>query len=96
MSVTYTITETRPSTNVPFYQMPVETINYIQKYNNVRTGNKGQAILSEDQLTRTTVELFATQADMDIFQADAVMSTFRQNLDAYNTTNNITITRTTS
>jgi len=96
MSVTYTITETRPSTNVPFYQMPVETITYIQKYNNVRTGNKGQAIFSEDQLTRTTVELFATQADMDIFQADAVMSTFRQNLDAYNTTNNITITRTTS
>ena len=96
MSVTYTITETRPSTNIPFYQMPAETITYIQKYNNVRTGNNGHAIFSGDQLTRTTVEIFATQADMDIFQADAVMATFRQNLNAYNTANNITITRTAS
>jgi hypothetical protein len=96
MSITYTITETRPSTNVPFYHMPTEIVNYIQKYNNVRTGNKGKAILSEDQLTRTTIEIFASQADMDAFQTDLIMAAFRQNLNDYNTANNITITRTTS
>lgn len=92
--LTVTLTEARPNTAVPFYTWSYEFITYIQKFNDIRTGNKGQYTVSSDQLSRTGIETFASQADLDTYKTDITVTSNIDSFNSYNQTNNITVTRT--
>lgn len=92
MSVTLTITETRQDPTVPFFNMPADWITYVQKYNNVRLGNGGVYIFSDDKLTRTSKTVFVSQEAADQFAADETVRAGLKLRDEHNAANNITRT----
>jgi hypothetical protein len=89
MSLTVTITETRPDLSVAFFEPPWSFIEYIQKYNDIRHRTVYGWTLAPDNLSRTMVTTYDVQSDQDIFLADAEVVSITKLTDAHNTSNGI-------
>ena len=90
MSISIVITEVRPDQTTPFFIMPAEIINYIQRYNSFRQGDGGIAEYSEDLLTKISRVQFASAYDHEVFHNDPTVKSGFDAMVAYNTANGIT------
>ena len=89
-AVIHTITETRPSTTVPFIKEDMDLITYIQKYNHFRKRNEPAGwTTSPDLLTRTITHTYTSKDDLTTFISDPLVAARIVLVDAYNVTNGI-------
>lgn len=82
--ITVTITETRPNTTIPFWDEPLDFLQYIQKYNDVRFRTVNGWTYSQDELIRTHVAQFTTMEDFTLFDTDINVEENRNNWNNYN------------
>lgn len=89
MSLTVTITETRPDLSVAFFEPSWSFIEYIQKYNNIRHRNVYGWTLAPDKLSRAMVTTYDTQSEYDIFLADSEVVSISKLIDTHNASTSI-------
>ena len=92
MTISLVITEVRTDITTPFFEMPAEWISYVQRYNSIRKGSGGIAEYSEDLLTKTYREQYASEYDRETFLNDPIVKMGMDAKIAYNSANNITRT----
>lgn len=97
-TITATVTETRPSADVPFFEMSDEDKEH-RKNNYITPGIIlfGKSTLSDDQLQKIFIQVFIDNESRVAFINDPVFVAYREKKEAYNTQHNIesTITFTT-
>lgn len=91
MTVTVTVSFTRPSTATPFYTPTADVVSHWQTAY-VSTGMlvSRSDNLSQDGLTRTIVNVWKDQASLDAWRADPIRNQLMSARAAYHTTNKVT------
>lgn len=92
-TVTVTTTDTRPDTEVGFFEATPEERQYRRSfYIESRKILSFKVEYSTDHLSKTTTLVFATPEDKALYLADPTIKAFRQRRAAYNAANLIEAT----
>jgi hypothetical protein len=92
--ITVTRKETRPNLTTDWYRTPQDFIQYIQRFNDIRSRPKFAWTLSDDMLSRTFIEFFPSQQEYDTYLADPTVMAGYQASKAHNDSKNIVIDKT--
>ncbi len=94
MAIKTTMTFTRPSTDIPWYE-PSESFTLYNKATYIDTGKRTwvERTESEDGLTRINVSIMADEAAVKEYSKDSNIQGFLNARDLYCIQNNISLTR---